>query len=248
MFACAPRLAPLFARAFPAATVLAQDGTLATELARSRLDVVVPLADLGGLLRSQPQDFSGARAFLRADPARVADLQARYRGWAAGRPLIGLSWHSHRASFGRLKSLPLLQGARALADLPAAFVSLQYGETEGDVAAAAQVGLAVHRDPAVDATHDLDGLAAQIGAMDLVLTVSNTTAHLAGGLGVPTWTLVPRGGGGLWYWFKPAATWQQNPWYPSLRVYHQTRPGGWADMLQRVKVDLRAFCAGSADG
>ena len=242
-FACAPRLVPLFARALPAATVLPQDGTLETVLARTRPDVVVPLGDLGGLLRPQIQDFSGARAFLQADPVRIAQLRARYRGWAAGRPLVGLSWHSHRASFGGVKSIPLPAWARVLADLPAAFVSLQYGETDGDVAAAAQAGLAVHRDPAVDATHDLDGLAAQIGAMDLVLTVSNTTAHLAGGLGVPTWTLVPRGGGSLWYWFQPAATRQQNPWYPSLRVHHQSRPGDWADLLQRVKVDLREFCA-----
>jgi ADP-heptose:LPS heptosyltransferase len=155
--------------------------------------------------------------------------------------LIGVSWHSRRATLGLAKSLPLSAWAPILAVPGPTFVSLQYGETEADLAQAGLAGHAVHADPEIDATHDLPALSAQIAAMDLVISVSNTTAHLAGALGVPVWTLAPTGGGSLWYWFHPRNPWQQSPWYPRLRVYHQDRPGHWGDLLHRVTADLSAF-------
>ncbi len=91
----------------------------------------------------------------------------------------------------------------------------------------------------------MEGLAAQVSALDLVISVSNTTVHLAGGLGVPTWVLAPTGGGSLWYWFEAQAPAglgpQTSPWYPHLRVFHQDRPGAWGPLLHRVRVALDTF-------
>ncbi len=108
---------------------------------------------------------------------------------------MGISWHSRRATLGAAKSLALAAWIPILEVTGPTFVSLQYGETDADLALAGQAGHAVHVDPEIDATHDLPGLSAQIAAMDLVISVSNTTAHLAGALGVPTWTLAAAGGG-----------------------------------------------------
>ena len=53
-----------------------------------------------------------------------------------------------------------------------------------------------------------------MSACDAVVTVSNTTAHLAGALGRPIWVLVPYGRAQFWYWFKRG---DDMPWYPQPR-------------------------------
>jgi hypothetical protein len=242
VLACAPRLVRLFARAFPDATVLAQDAHLTAHLAETDCDVAIPLADLGRA--AWPVAAAPRPQFLNADPARVAALRQRYRAWSKGGPLIGVSWHSHRATAGNRKSLPLDQWGPIAACPGLTFVSVQYGETEADLAAAGRAGVAVHSDPEVDATHDMEGLAAQLAALDLVISVSNTTVHLAGGLGLPVWVLAPVGGGSLWYWFggqTPGSGPQGSPWYPNLRIFHQDRPGDWGPVLERARVALATF-------
>ena len=53
--------------------------------------------------------------------------------------------------------------------------------------------------------------AALIQAVDIVITISNSTAHLAGALGKPTLLLLPSGKGQLWYWTEVDS---HIPWYP----------------------------------
>ena len=71
--------------------------------------------------------------------------------------------------------------------------------------------------------------------MDLIITISNTTAHVAGALGVPCWVLVPAGKGQFWYWFLDR---EDSPWYPSLRLFRQATPGVWADVITAVGMAL----------
>jgi hypothetical protein len=70
--------------------------------------------------------------------------------------------------------------------------------------------------------------AAQTAAMDLVITASNTAVHLAGALGRPAWLLTPEGPGNHWYWFKQRS---DSPWYPSLTLLRQKRPGDWSGVF-----------------
>src|SRR3546814_6681456 len=79
------------------------------------------------------------------------------------------------------------------------WISLQYGDCAEDLAALRGAGIAIHDDPAIDSFRDLDGFAAQIAALDEVVTVSNTTVHVAGGLAVSCRLLLPAGRGRLWY-------------------------------------------------
>src|SRR3546814_16287090 len=69
---------------------------------------------------------------------------------------------------------------------------------------------------------DLDGFAAQVAAMDMVITTSNTTAHMAGALGRPTWVMLHQGISPHWYWGRDGET---TPWYPSLRLLRQPVDG-----------------------
>jgi len=177
---------------------------------------------------------------LRPDAARVAVLRTAVDAAAAypGRPRIGLGWSSPGARLGILKSLRLADLAPLLA-ADATFVALQYGAVEAEVAAVrAEGGADLVVVPGLDRTGDLDGLAALVAGLDLVVTTSSTTAHLAAALGVPTWVLVPRGAGRHWYW---AGTGEAVPWYPSARVFRQHGNGSFAGLAAEA---ARALAAG----
>src|SRR6185312_5650483 len=93
-----------------------------------------------------------------------------------------------------------------------------------------ELGIEVYQDPEVDAMGDLDDFFAQVAALDLVVSTSNTTVHVAGALNVNCWLLLPHGVGTLWYWFADR---EDSPWYPSLRLFRQTELNGdsWYDEI-----------------
>lgn len=86
---------------------------------------------------------------------------------------------------------------------------------------------------------DLNNLAetaAAVQAMDLIISVDSTLVHLAGALGKPVWTLLP---------YSPDWRWMLNredsPWYPTMRLFRQPKPGDWASVITRVKAELTAL-------
>ncbi|HEY8618412.1 hypothetical protein [Phenylobacterium sp.] len=137
------------------------------------------------------------------------DRKARWRPDAR----IGLAWQASPTGFnGRNKSLPP-ELARRLLDRGA--ISLQPEDT----------GVA-----------DMADTAAIIDGLDLVISIDTSIAHLAGAMGKPTWTLLPR----LktdWRWLRGRT---DSPWYPTMRLYRQQTAGEWAPLVDRVMADLDA--------
>ncbi|MCC7273915.1 MAG: tetratricopeptide repeat protein [Alphaproteobacteria bacterium] len=239
---CDPRLVPLLRRSWPAAAVVPR--TPAPDPVGLAADVAVqaPMVYLPMLLRRRWSDFPAHTGYLRPDPVRAAALRAAYAARGAG-PIVGISWHSANPRLGGRKSLDLAGWAPILRTPGVTFVSLQYGERAAEVAAArAATGAGIVVDPGVDPLADIDGFAAQVAAMDLVITVSNSTAHFAGALGRPCWLLLPRRIGLLWYWLMCRG--ETCPWYPSLRVFRQDAEGQWSPVVGRVAAALARRSAG----
>jgi ADP-heptose:LPS heptosyltransferase len=88
------------------------------------------------------------------------------------------------------------------------------------------------------ARNDFDGAAALVAELDLVVTVDTSLAHLAGALARPTWVLLPFASD--WRWQQDRA---DSPWYPTVRLFRQPRPGDWDAVLREVVPALREYAA-----
>jgi ADP-heptose:LPS heptosyltransferase len=116
---------------------------------------------------------------------------------------------------------------------------LQYGDTSEEQAELyAARGLRLTRAAEIDNYNDIDGLAALIDACDIVVTVSNTTAHLAAALGKPVLVMLPFSPGLLWYWHLDS---EDSVWYPGARLFRQHHIGDWAGVIQRVREELACW-------
>lgn len=81
--------------------------------------------------------------------------------------------------------------------------------------------------------------AAVIKNLDLVITVDTSISHLASGLGVPTWIMLPNPAD--WRWMIDRT---DSPWYPNItRLFKQPTPGDWQSMIKEVAVELQKHIA-----
>lgn len=236
---CDARLVPLLGRSLPDVEVIARpDDPAASSLSPLCADVTVqvPASDLPRHLRRTLAAFASQRPYLVADSNKVRALRRRTGDVGLH---IGISW---RSAASTARSLPLAQLMASLAPLlePAGgqLVSLQYGVAEDE----RTVGGLIH-ERGIDPIADLDGFAALVAAMDLVVTVDNTTAHVAGGLGVPGWVLLPFVP--AWFWGMEAG---RTFWYPSLRLFRQSHPGDWSGVLAAVSGALAQWLASAGKG
>ena len=233
---CDPRLAPLFARSFPAVAVVANVGVDPPQ----GLDIAaqLPCGSLPGLFRQTISAFAATTSpYLVTDSAATKRLRARYFD---GRLLVGLAWHTNNFKTGRFRSIDLSVLMPLFAQSNVRWVSLQYGDNDALVSQTAAANAPILVDPAINQLSDMDAFAAQVAAMDLVITIDNSTAHLAGAIGIPVWVLLP---------FAPDWRWllktEESPWYPTMRLFRQSRAGDWPSVVERVKA---ALAVGSDDG
>jgi hypothetical protein len=154
----------------------------------------------------------------------------------AGAPLLGVA--EFRAMNTR-RSLRLAAFAPLAGIGGVHLVSLQYGGSSE--AAQPPPGMALL--DAMGSITDFDGTASLVAALDLVITVDSAVAHLAGALGKAVWVLSRYDA--CWRWL---ANRRDSPWYPSLRLYRQTRPGDWRDPLAEIEQDLQALARTSLPG
>jgi tetratricopeptide (TPR) repeat protein len=231
-----PRLVPLYRRSFPQLTVLPRREPSLVNPADCNFQA--PLASLGRWLRRSFESFPRHAGYLKPDPARVEAYRNRLGGTRATR-IVGISWKSANREFGRHKSTELADWMGILQVPGVRFVDLQYGDTASERSLLGQgAGATFEHLPDLDLFNDLEGLAALCAACDLVITVSNVTAHVTGALGRPVWQLLPKGNGRLGYWFTGRS---DSPWYPSMRIFTQQAPGNWGQVFNVVEKELAAF-------
>jgi Flp pilus assembly protein TadD len=228
---CDPRLQPLFSRSFPGVQVYGRTDPPAG-VESEAIGMQCALGVYAGHRRSAFAEFPQQRGYLTADPAQT-DVHKLWLETLGSSLNIGISWFSDNKNIGNQKSTALLDW-RGLFQTPGCnFVDLQYGDSEAERDAAERAGMKLHRAAGLDLTGDLEGLAGLIAALDLVITVSNTTAHLAGALGRDCWVLLHDAP--FWHWFTKR---EDSPWYPSMRLFRQARRGDWPEVFTRLAAAL----------
>lgn len=230
--ACDSRLATLFARSFPGFDVMAVPPDTVPKGAPGH-DAVAALGSLGRHFRRSPSDFPPHRGYLRTDPEKVARWRERLAALGAPRR-IGISWSGGTVSTGLARRSVELQQLLPLLRIPGtAWVSLQYGKAALAAAPfAREQGVPLHAYEGI--AEDLDEFASVVDALDLVVSVCNTTVHIAGALGKEVLVMAP-----LLPEWRYGLHGEHMAWYPSARVYRQDTMDQWEGVIAQVKRKLQ---------
>ncbi len=192
-------------------------------------DVHAPLLSLPGLIGTTLESIPSDGPYIDAGPDLIDKWRIRLDD--DNKYKIGIVWagnpnhmndHSRSCPLSHFASLSEISGL--------SFYSLQKGEASADINNPSN-GIEITN---IDIDlNDFTDTAAVIANLDLVISVDTVVAHLAGAIGKPVWTLLP---------FAPDWRWLLNrsdsPWYPSMRLFRQTRPDDWAGVFEQVKEAL----------
>jgi hypothetical protein len=153
-------------------------------------------------------------------PERLSQWRS-FCGTAKG-PLVGFAWKgSPKFVNDRMRSLTVEEALALTRGAPqATFVSLQAGEPPPAGSGWLDAGSRLR---------DWDDTAALIAMLDLVIGVDTAVVHVAGAMERPVWTL--RAFSPEWRW--PAGV-EETPWYPSMRLLWQERPGDWSGVIREA--------------
>jgi tetratricopeptide (TPR) repeat protein len=226
------RLVALMGRSFPGCSVVSEravhGGWASTET-----DLVVPFGSLPRRFRRNESDFEQVQGrYLTTDVGAVDDWVRRFAALGDG-PTIGISWRGGVNALERSRRfMNLADWSELIGDPRLTIVNLQHGDCAEELATfKSEHDITVHSWD--DTGMDLDDFAAQIDALDLVLSVANTTVHFAGALGKQVWVVAPA---------QPSWRWQidrvDSPWYRSARLFRQGQDQTWRHVLDGMSDEL----------
>jgi hypothetical protein len=224
------KLLPIFTRSFPKFYFIGKDEFLSEEKYEEHL----PLGDLGGFFRPDIASFEAARfPYLMDDVNRTNMIRAQFPNHRNLK--CGISWKSLNRDSGDYKSMAISELIPLLQKDGIDFINLQYGDTAQELEELRANNIHLHEVDGIDLFEDVDGVLSIVQACDIIITVSNTTAHLAGALGKKTYLLLTKGRGKFWYWHQSQGA---NLWYPSIHVIEQDAPGSWNGVIQKLMTEI----------
>jgi len=233
---CDSRLVPLFSRSFPSTSVVAATGhdDPAMSMNLLHVDFKLPLGSLPHFYRNSWADFSGRGPWLIPCQDAMSKWRSRYDALGEGLK-VGIAWRGGiRTELSRMRSTNFSQWQAVFSVPGVQFVNLQYGDCSRDIRELEeQRGICIHSWEDADQLRDLDDFAAQVADLDLVISIDNTTAHMAGAVGRPVWCLVPRVPN--WRWMLDR---DDSPWYPTMRLFRQKRTNDWEGVFSCVAGEL----------
>ncbi len=200
----------------------------------------IPLLSLPALFETTLETIPTPIPYLFPDPQltaqRAAELPQHSRP-KIGIKKIGINWAGnplYRADHERSTHLSTF---RPLLHLPhILWVSLQNGPAAAQIAQLPQLSRAIQLINASENDLDLASTAALIANLDLIITTDTAIAHLAGALAKPLWLLLPWQSD--WRWMQHTLS---TPWYPSARLFRQSSPHNWPELIDRVSHELRLW-------
>ncbi len=204
----------------------------------TRWDTIPPhkvfclMSSLPGIFETELASIPAQIPYVSADPAQIRAWQTRFeRDLPRGTLRVGIAWAGRTTHPNdRRRSMRLADLAPFAKARDVAFVSLQQKFPQRDQATPNVLpGLL----DVSEALTSFSETAAAIVNLDLVITVDTSVGHLAGALGKPAWLMLATPSD--WRWLLDRA---DTPWYPSLRLFRQSRAGDWSDVVSAIAAAL----------
>jgi tetratricopeptide (TPR) repeat protein len=203
----------------------------------ARWDAIPPhaahcrLSSLPLMFQTTLESIPGPSPYLTADPGRVAAWAERL-GPSAG-PRIGIAWTGRPTHPNDTRRSLTLAHLEPLAEAnPGVFVCLQKPVPARDEPSMPRFSGLTDLSAALT---DFAETAALIANLDLVITIDSAVGHLAGALGKPAWVMLAKAAD--WRWLLRRA---DSPWYPTLRLFRQQKPGAWEPVIAEIASALRS--------
>jgi tetratricopeptide (TPR) repeat protein len=229
-FACPPRLRRLLASK---ANVRFADSPPDGQ----EFDAQIAISSLPHAFGTRLDTIPAAVPYLTAEPP-LREMWARRIG--ADRFKIGVVWQGNPdPEADRARSMPLAALAPLAGVAGVRLISLQKGAGEEQLSllppSMRVETLGADFDAGPDAFVDT---AAAMASLDLVVTCDTSIAHLAGALATPVWVALKSDA--EWRWLTGRA---DSPWYPTMRLFRQSRRGVWRDVFEAMALEVAALAA-----
>ena len=225
------KLIPFFKKLFPNIEVT----SLRNLPDENNFDYHIPMSSLGTYFHN----------LLTEDRIKIFDYQITTNQIVPKKKKIrcGMSWLSDSGLTKQKKSinLNLLTNIFQLDDVE--FINLQYtDESKSILELENEMNKKIFLEHDIDCFDDILGLAELVKSCDIIITVSNSNAHIAGRLGVATCLLLPQHAGTFWYWQD---TNKNSFFYPSIEYYKQKQQGNWDIPIEMVKLKINKLIENS---
>ncbi len=232
---CDPRLLPIYRRSFPQSNFVARDPT--PGLPAGKIHFESSMMHLTALYRTDTAAFPSVEGYLQPSPELTAHWRQQLDELPGGMA-IGIAWRGgNTTEMSTKRNTQLEQWLPILKSHDASFINLQYGDCQQEITDfKRETGITIHHWNEIDPLKELDNYLALINALDLIIQIDNTSAHLSGAIGKPVWNMVP---------YKPEWRWllqqERTLWYPSMKLYRQGADEDWSRTIQTIALDLSEF-------
>jgi len=226
---CQPELVRLLQASIPETTVISADEAVPVH------DAQCSLMSLPSVFKTSLKSIPSKIPYLKPEERLVSKWESRIgrnNNLKAGIVWAGKLWNDIPAakSIDQRRSLnpELLRIFSGISG--ATFYSLQMGPAANDLRLPKSLNM-------IDLTggiQDFADTAAMVAHLDLIICVDTSIAHLAGAMGKPVWVMSRFDA--CWRWLQNRA---DSPWYPTMKLFRQSTPGNWEDVLEQVARELK---------
>jgi tetratricopeptide (TPR) repeat protein len=208
------------------------DQVMSTGQPLPMFDIHIPLLSLPGVLGAAPENIPNDMPYLKADAVLIDNWRSKIK---TEKYIVGLVWAGNpRHEDDHNRSIKLSAFACLLKLSEVTFCSLQKESSEVRSIDGLEGVDLINAGPELT---DFADTAALIANLDLIISVDTAVAHLAGAMGKPVWLLLP---------FAPDWRWMlgrdDTPWYPTMRIFRQSKSGDWDGVLKEVGQELKKKC------
>jgi len=206
------RLKQIFKRSFKKDVFYSSGYFSSNQKKINNFDRIIYAGSLTKYFRQTEENFNGS-PYLITNKVKDAEIKNQIIKLGS-KSKIGISWKSVVNIYGKLKSLQI-EDFEPIFSKNRTIINVQYGEVLDEINRVNKKDIDIFTFSEIDLFNDFDSCLSILKNLDVFVTVSNSTAHIAGALGVPTIVICPKKSSTYYYWdFDNNLT----PWYKSIRI------------------------------